>query len=111
MWHSLQVFHIRQNMLLNLYNRLIKKIESNYLSNMYSNCFDVAILQVFHICQDLGRHDSFLCPNGTVFNQLYFVCDWWYNFACDSAARYFDLNQFIYELPQRHHTENEQYTH
>lgn len=56
--------------------------------------------QVFHICQKAGRHDSFLCPNGTVFNQQYFVCDWWYNFACDSAKSFFGLNEFIYELPE-----------
>merc|ERR1712203_832840 len=23
---------------------------------------------------------SFLCPNGTIFNQNYFICDWWFNF-------------------------------
>ncbi|OTF77852.1 hypothetical protein BLA29_008840, partial [Euroglyphus maynei] len=26
-------------------------------------------------CQD-GRHDSFLCPNGTIFSQRHFVCVW-----------------------------------
>merc|ERR1719312_1650397 len=25
---------------------------------------------------------SFLCPNGTIFNQNYFICDWWFNFDC-----------------------------
>ena len=39
-------------------------------------------LQVFHICalaDPSGRlyTYSFLCPNGTVFNQRYFICDWW----------------------------------
>ena len=30
---------------------------------------------------------SFLCPNGTIFNQEYFTCDWWFNVDCaDSAA-------------------------
>nr|XP_045624215.1 mucin-2-like [Procambarus clarkii] len=55
--------------------------------------------QTFHICQEDGRHDSFLCPNGTVFNQQYFVCDWWYNFSCDHATRFYGLNALIYELP------------
>ncbi|XP_018009468.1 proteoglycan 4-like [Hyalella azteca] len=59
--------------------------------------------QVFHICQESGQHDSFLCPNGTVFNQQYFVCDWWYNFLCDSAEQYFGLNEFIYELPEENY--------
>ncbi|KAK7080337.1 hypothetical protein SK128_018738 [Halocaridina rubra] len=56
--------------------------------------------QAFHICQEDGRQDSFLCPNGTVFNQQYFVCDWWYNFSCDHADRFYSLNAFIYELPE-----------
>nr|XP_053640566.1 mucin-2-like isoform X1 [Cherax quadricarinatus] len=55
--------------------------------------------QTFHICQDDGRQDSFLCPNGTVFNQQYFVCDWWYNFACDQATRFYSLNALLYVLP------------
>ncbi|XP_037796381.1 pollen-specific leucine-rich repeat extensin-like protein 1 [Penaeus monodon] len=55
--------------------------------------------QTFHICQEDGRQDSFLCPNGTIFNQQYFVCDWWYNFSCDHAARFYSLNALIYELP------------
>lgn len=38
--------------------------------------------QVFHICQADGRMDSFLCPIGTLFNQEYFVCDWWFNVDC-----------------------------
>ena len=29
--------------------------------------------QIFHICQSDGRMDSFLCPNGTIFAQNYFV--------------------------------------
>jgi hypothetical protein len=36
-------------------------------------------LQVFHMCQPNGESTAFLCPNGTMFNQQYFVCDWWYN--------------------------------
>ncbi|RXG60512.1 hypothetical protein Avbf_10355 [Armadillidium vulgare] len=59
--------------------------------------------QVFHICQEGGREDSFLCPNGTIFNQQYFVCDWWYNFSCESAERFYSLNALIYEFsdPER----------
>ncbi|KAG7164977.1 U-scoloptoxin(01)-Er1a-like 3 [Homarus americanus] len=50
---------------------------------------------VFHICQDGGRIDSFLCPNGTIFNQQFFVCDWWYNFNCSNAEQFYDLNALI----------------
>ncbi len=28
---------------------------------------------------------SFLCPNGTLFNQVYFICDWWFNVDCSQV--------------------------
>ena len=34
-------------------------------------------LQPFYMCEENGRSTAFLCPNGTIFNQQYFVCDWW----------------------------------
>ncbi|XP_068206929.1 pro-resilin-like [Palaemon carinicauda] len=55
--------------------------------------------QVFHICQDRpnGRRqqDSFLCPNGTIFNQQYLVCDWWFNFDCADAEDFYSVNELI----------------
>jgi len=48
-----------------------------------------ALCQVFHICSDDGQGGmakySFLCPNGTIFNQGYFICDWWFNVDCSEA--------------------------
>ena len=32
--------------------------------------------QSFHVCDRSGGHFSFLCPNGTIFNQQIFACDW-----------------------------------
>lgn len=52
--------------------------------------------QVFHMCQPNGNADSFLCPNGTMFNQQYFVCDWWYNVDCQAQPSFYGLNEFIY---------------
>ncbi|GBN40361.1 hypothetical protein AVEN_27870-1 [Araneus ventricosus] len=52
--------------------------------------------QVFHICQEDGRHDSFLCPVGTVFSQMNFICDWWFNFKCDETPTFFHLNAQFY---------------
>ena len=50
---------------------------------------DEARCQVFHICTADGQGSlakySFLCPNGTIFNQNYFICDWWFNFDCAEA--------------------------
>ena len=30
------------------------------------------------MCQAGGVQDSFLCPNGTIWNQEKFACQWWY---------------------------------
>ena len=38
---------------------------------------------------------SFLCPNGTIFNQAYFICDWWFNFDCAEAEGLYSLNEDI----------------
>ena len=55
--------------------------------------------QSFHICSinDKGEFTkfSFLCPNGTVFNQQYFICDWWFNFDCSEAETLYSLNDEI----------------
>lgn len=41
--------------------------------------------QVWHMCQGHRKH-SFLCPNGTIFNQKSGVCDWWYNVDCEEPV-------------------------
>lgn len=45
--------------------------------------------KVYHVCHD-GREGeqgaSFLCTNGTIFNQAEFACDWWYNVDCGQAT-------------------------
>ncbi|KAG7160706.1 eggshell protein 2A-like [Homarus americanus] len=61
----------------------------------YADTAPEAGCQVFHICQQGGRIDSFLCPNGTIFNQQYFVCDWWFNFDCSTAEQFYGLNAEI----------------
>jgi len=57
--------------------------------------------QVFHYCQEDGRMDSFFCPNLTLFNQQYFVCDWEFNVNCDAANQYFSLNEALYKTPEK----------
>nr|XP_037280646.1 uncharacterized protein C6orf132 homolog [Rhipicephalus microplus] len=52
--------------------------------------------QVFHSCDNNNRQKSFLCPNGTIFKQELFTCDWWYNVDCDSSPNFFHLNADMY---------------
>merc|ERR1712126_429379 len=55
--------------------------------------------QVFHICANDSSQGklkySFLCPNGTLFNQQYFICDWWFNVDCAQAESLYYINDEI----------------
>jgi hypothetical protein len=61
-----------------------------YYADMDTGC------QMWHYCQPDGRHNSFLCANGTVFNQKTRVCDWWYNVHCPSSAKHYANNVDLY---------------
>ncbi|XP_035225043.1 uncharacterized protein LOC118197623 [Stegodyphus dumicola] len=67
-----------------------QQFEAGIYGDMDASC------QVFHVCKANGGQDSFLCPNGTVFNQQYFVCDWWYNFNCADTPAFYNLNAQLY---------------
>merc|ERR1712117_350667 len=66
------------------------QIDGGYYAEEEAEC------QVFHICTADGAGGlskySFLCPNGTIFNQNYFICDWWFNFDCSTAEDLYSLN-------------------
>ncbi|XP_055630098.1 uncharacterized protein LOC129770923 isoform X2 [Toxorhynchites rutilus septentrionalis] len=54
--------------------------------------------QVFRVCantDDTGSGFAFLCPNGTLFNQKYLVCDWYTNVRCEETANYYKINERI----------------
>ncbi|XP_063586453.1 uncharacterized protein LOC134763848 [Penaeus indicus] len=68
----------------------------------YADTVAEAGCQVFHICQDRAlrrQQDSFLCPNGTIFNQQYLVCDWWFNVDCSQAESFYSVNELIGVVP------------
>merc|ERR550532_1183150 len=69
------------------------QVDGCYYADAEAEC------QVFHICTADGAGGlakySFLCPNGTVFNQNYFICDWWFNFDCAEAEGLYSLNEDI----------------
>ena len=69
------------------------QVDGGYYADPAAEC------QAFHICTADGAGGlakySFLCPNGTLFNQNYFVCDWWFNFDCSTAEDLYSLNDEI----------------
>lgn len=69
------------------------QVDGGYYADPEADC------QAFHICTADGQGGlskySFLCPNGTIFNQNYFICDWWFNFDCAEAEELWSLNEDI----------------
>ncbi|XP_069690691.1 uncharacterized protein [Periplaneta americana] len=69
-----------------IYNRPPKtnfacvKGHGGYFADISTRC------QVFFVCSDDGRGEPMLCPNGTLFNQDFLVCDWWFNVACEGVS-------------------------
>lgn len=63
-----------------------------YYADPDANC------QLYHICAGpeggLIKYD-FLCPNGTLFDQQYFVCNWWFNVDCSQAVSFYPLNEDV----------------
>ena len=69
------------------------QVDGGYYADPEAEC------QSFHICAGDGtggltKH-SFLCPNGTLFQQLYFVCDWWFNVDCSLTEGFYGLNEEV----------------
>merc|ERR1711892_297431 len=69
------------------------QVDGGYYADPEAEC------QAFHICTADGAGGlakySFLCPNGTLFNQNYLICDWWFNFDCSTAEDLYSLNDEI----------------
>ena len=70
------------------------KVSGGYYADTETDC------QVFHICGGSNSifgsiKYSFVCPNGTMFHQQYFICDWWYNVDCMASQDYYGLNSNI----------------
>jgi hypothetical protein len=53
--------------------------------------------EVFHVCSrnSLKMKNSFLCPNGSVFNQVSLTCDSWDHVDCSVSENYYGLNTAI----------------
>ncbi|GAV01395.1 hypothetical protein RvY_12117 [Ramazzottius varieornatus] len=58
--------------------------------------------QVFRRCEANNYMFSYICPNGTVFNQITLICDWFYNVNCPSVGGFYDYsNPRIYRQDLR----------
>lgn len=53
------------------------------------------LFQAFHVCLKNGIQESFLCPNGTLFNQQFLVCDWWFHVTCSDAQKFYPINEYL----------------
>merc|ERR1719474_1251135 len=69
------------------------QVDGGYYADPDAEC------QAFHICANDGNGGltkySFLCPNGTMFQQQYFVCDRWFNVDCSLAEEFYSLNDEV----------------
>ena len=69
------------------------RLHGGYYADIDAQC------QVFHICSKFGLRRattfSFLCPNGTMFSQQYFICDWWFNVDCAASTNLYGLNEDV----------------
>jgi len=69
------------------------QVDGGYYADPEAEC------QSFHICVNDGHNGlskfSFLCPNGTLFDQRYFICNWWFNVDCSAAESFYSLNDEI----------------
>jgi len=73
------------------------RVDGGYYADTEAEC------QPFHVCTAGGEGElaqySFLCPNGTLFNQENFVCEYWFNVDCSQAESFYGLNDNIGEVP------------
>jgi len=69
------------------------QVDGGYYADPEAEC------QAFHVCTADGNGGlakySFLCPNGTLFNQANFVCEYWFNVDCSQAESLYSLNDQI----------------
>ena len=68
-------------------------MEGGYYSDPALQC------QAFHVCVRVSELQltkySFLCPNGSLFDQEYFICDFWFNVDCSQAESLYSLNDVL----------------
>ena len=81
---------------LRTHKMIIMSISSLCVSENNTSLDFTFTFQVFHMCQANGRSNSFLCPEGTVFDQRHLVCNWRSRVDCGEATSFYILNRDIY---------------
>ncbi|CAG0882075.1 unnamed protein product [Darwinula stevensoni] len=77
--------------------RFLGRLHLDLNPNIFDGAKRGASRAAFHLCHNDGRMDSFLCPNGTVFNQRLFVCDWWFGVDCPKSSDYYERNRDVFQ--------------
>ncbi|XP_035205870.1 uncharacterized protein LOC118180903 [Stegodyphus dumicola] len=73
----------------------VNQPHNGYYADLETSC------QVVHLCQSGGVQNSFLCPNGTIFSQEKFACQWWYKVNCADSPRFYAINDNLYKIPEK----------
>ncbi|KAK3882302.1 hypothetical protein Pcinc_013295 [Petrolisthes cinctipes] len=60
--------------------------EVGYYADVEYDC------QVYHVCREDRQRVTFLCPNGTIFNQRILACDWWFDVQCVTITTQYHVN-------------------
>uniref|UniRef100_A0A182YP91 Uncharacterized protein n=1 Tax=Anopheles stephensi TaxID=30069 RepID=A0A182YP91_ANOST len=96
-WWLIQIFGYEPNVDYPAYDKIPSGLtfrcadrQPGYYADIETRC------QVWHWCLPTGYMFSFLCPNGTVFNQAYRVCDWWTNVNCPESEAMYSINDDLY---------------
>ncbi|CAL4068885.1 unnamed protein product, partial [Meganyctiphanes norvegica] len=63
----------------------------------YADTHEASQCQSFHFCGTNGRKISYLCPDGTMFNQQLLVCDHVGRVQCNASDQYYHVNKKSYE--------------
>ena len=72
-----------------------RKVKKENVGQMSDMMFDNRQVTYRSTIQSVRWVVIFLCPNGTLFHQQYFICDWWFNVDCSLAESFYGLNEEV----------------
>lgn len=82
----------------------MSSITEEYEFYVFHFCYQrtnrILLFQVFHICEG-GKKISFLCPNGTIFQQSDLICDWWFRVNCNASPGHYAESSEVLSRAQK----------